>query len=621
MMMSESTSTSSRSKSRSGSGSVAAYTAAEVAEHSTTSDCWVVVHGAVCDVTAFLRVHPGGVNAIGGAGRSGTDVTSHFDRIGHSENAKEILKSFQIGVLSLELEDNDNESGDDEGDSLIARVKPTSNSNHHDSATVAEREHAVRWHAARRRAILRDHPEVSQLIGSNPWTCVIGLLSVVVHCYACMWVQSDSCPWYLVFFVAYTVGAVCKMYQFSVNHDICHGTAGSWLEKKMLLKQVAMQIMTLPTMGGAMHTYYEFQHIGHHASLGVHALADVLGVPNIEPNNSWLTDLENKEKQPLKLDLRTVHNMLFFPDSDGDLFAIANLSFGKILERWRTVKGDAESGGEDQNERDFIKMPSGDGGSIFERNVDMFQVFHKWKLSKVLLIQTFHVSHQLLMAAVLYLQGLLMVPIVSIPMFLFPNTITRLMMKAIRKLSGGEPIFDRVTDEQEKFLYYTMIRITASVGLHAWVSLVVNWWLLFGHLNGAWSWGSVISGFFYLYLSELFLYGFAMHPFMGYFLGVHRSGGVGFESENSSTAILNADPDIQGCQPTMSTYSFFASAASLNLTHHVEHHDFPGVPWSRLPDISRIAPEYYDSLEQSPGFCATIYRWIYYSGTWGYACH
>ena len=60
-----------------------------------------------------------------------------------------------------------------------------------------------------------------------------------------------------------------------------------------------------------------------------------------------------------------------------------------------------------------------------------------------------------------------------------------------------------------------------------------------------WMWGGMgWGGLFYLLLSDLFLHGFLLHPFAGFFLGVHRSelGGGSVEERLA-------------CQPTMSTYS------------------------------------------------------------------
>jgi fatty acid desaturase len=44
----------------------------------------------------------------------------------------------------------------------------------------------------------------------------------------------------------------------------------------------------------------------------------------------------------------------------------------------------------------------------------------------------------------------------------------------------------------------------------------------------------------------------------------------------------------------------------MNLTLHVEHHDFPRVPWVHLPKIRRIAPSFYNSLRLSPGLATSV---------------
>ncbi len=55
-------------------------------------------------------------------------------------------------------------------------------------------------------------------------------------------------------------------------------------------------------------------------------------------------------------------------------------------------------------------------------------------------------------------------------------------------------------------------------------------------------------------------------------------------------------------QPTNSHYGLL-NLVSFNVGHHVEHHDFPGVPWNRLPRLRRLAPAHYASL-------ATIDSWV-----------
>ncbi|CAG8537208.1 8657_t:CDS:2 [Cetraspora pellucida] len=46
------------------------------------------------------------------------------------------------------------------------------------------------------------------------------------------------------------------------------------------------------------------------------------------------------------------------------------------------------------------------------------------------------------------------------------------------------------------------------------------------------------------------------------------------------------------------TYSYYGilNKIFMNVGYHTEHHDFTNVPWTRLPEINKIATEYYENL-------------------------
>jgi len=51
-----------------------------------------------------------------------------------------------------------------------------------------------------------------------------------------------------------------------------------------------------------------------------------------------------------------------------------------------------------------------------------------------------------------------------------------------------------------------------------------------------------------------------------------------------------------------------------NVGYHNEHHDFPRIPGSLLPELKRIAPEYYDNLLSYTSWTKVIYDYIMTDG-------
>ncbi|OUZ99302.1 Cytochrome b5-like heme/steroid binding domain [Macleaya cordata] len=75
-----------------------AFTLSEISLHSSKSDCWLLIHGKVYDVTMFLEDHPGGEDVLLEASANG-DATNAFEDVGHSSTATSMLSSYLIGVL------------------------------------------------------------------------------------------------------------------------------------------------------------------------------------------------------------------------------------------------------------------------------------------------------------------------------------------------------------------------------------------------------------------------------------------------------------------------------------------------------------------------------------------
>ncbi|XP_060248000.1 cytochrome b5 type B isoform X2 [Meriones unguiculatus] len=75
--------------------SVTYYRLEEVAKRNSAEETWMVIHGRVYNITRFLSEHPGGEEVL--LEQAGADATESFEDVGHSPDAREMLKQYYIG--------------------------------------------------------------------------------------------------------------------------------------------------------------------------------------------------------------------------------------------------------------------------------------------------------------------------------------------------------------------------------------------------------------------------------------------------------------------------------------------------------------------------------------------
>jgi sphingolipid 4-desaturase/C4-monooxygenase len=104
-----------------------------------------------------------------------------------------------------------------------------------------------------------------------------------------------------------------------------------------------------------------------------------------------------------------------------------------------------------------------------------------------------------------------------------------------------------------------------------------------------WGPGSLV----YLLLSTLL--GGGLHPVAGHFIAEHFV----FPEDRKAGNV--------------ETYSYYGltNLLTFNVGYHNEHHDFPFIPGSRLPQVRQIAQEFYDPLPYHTSYVYVLYSYIF----------
>ncbi|CAK9441523.1 uncharacterized protein LODBEIA_P53910 [Lodderomyces beijingensis] len=142
---------------------------------------------------------------------------------------------------------------------------------------------------------------------------------------------------------------------------------------------------------------------------------------------------------------------------------------------------------------------------------------------------------------------------------------------------------------QIKFTYIHLLNIIGQVVFdYAWIQYVG------------------LNSFMYFLLSS-FLAG-SLHPCAGHFIAEH------YVLNENNTARKSEIVDGSNVIPVPpETYSYYGSLnlVTWNVGYHNEHHDFPYIAWTKLPELKRIAPEFYEPLPQVKSWCGVIWWFIF----------
>ena len=110
-----------------------------------------------------------------------------------------------------------------------------------------------------------------------------------------------------------------------------------------------------------------------------------------------------------------------------------------------------------------------------------------------------------------------------------------------------------------------------------------------------------VNALWYMIISSFFAG--SLHPCAGHFIAEHYV----FEKQPTDAK------DTKTLAPVPETFSYYGPLNMLtyNVGLHNEHHDFPAIPWTRLPTLHEIATDFYTDLPHHKSWTWVIWQFIW----------
>lgn len=143
---------------------------------------------------------------------------------------------------------------------------------------------------------------------------------------------------------------------------------------------------------------------------------------------------------------------------------------------------------------------------------------------------------------------------------------------------------------QVRFTYVHLVNIAAQVA--------ADWMMVR-------CWGAYALWYF---IMSSFLAG-SLHPCAGHFIAEHYV----LSDNNVPRESHDRTGNVPAALVPAETYSYYGLLNKLtwNVGYHNEHHDFPYIAWTRLPELRRIALEFYEPLPQIDSWCGVLWHFCF----------